>query len=128
MSRQYIITQEQLDSIEHYKRMFEVNASYINDLCSSEKEDIVYGFELGQRYTHLRECFMAMMELESEIRKQEFVEKASEIPEIIDPEEQSIKFTNNNLRAVSTLLSVDYRTGFKEGVEKYIAYLNSINS
>jgi hypothetical protein len=67
----YFITQEQLEIIEHYKRMFELNAERINTLCSSEKDDIVYGFELGEMHSHLRQCFIDMMELEDEIRKQE---------------------------------------------------------
>lgn len=70
MERQYFITQEQLDLIEHYKRMFELNASNIKELCDSEKDDIVYGFELGKIHSHLRECFRDMMELENKISKQ----------------------------------------------------------
>ena len=69
--KQYKITQEQLEDIEHYKRMFELNAEYIKDLCSSEKDDIVYGFKLGEIHSNLRSCFIEMMELESDIRKQE---------------------------------------------------------
>lgn len=67
---QYLISEEQLDKIEHYKRMFELNAEKIQSLCNSEKDDVVYGFVLGQMYSHLRECFVEMMELESEIQKQ----------------------------------------------------------
>ncbi len=70
MERKYLITQEQLEKIEHYKRMFELNANLIQDLCNSEKDDVVYGFELGKMYSHLRDCFTEMMELESEIRNQ----------------------------------------------------------
>ena len=66
----YYITQEQLEDIEHYKRMFEHNAEAIQYLCSVERDDIVYGFELGQIYTHLRECYIKMMELEGQIRQQ----------------------------------------------------------
>ncbi len=65
----YIITQEQLQDIEYFKRMFELNAELIQDLCSSEKDDVVYGFELGKIHTNLRQHFAAMMELEGEIRK-----------------------------------------------------------
>ena len=67
---QYLIKQEQLDEISHYKEMFELNAQYIKELCSSEKDDIVYGYELGKMYAHLRECFVRMMDLESNIRNQ----------------------------------------------------------
>ena len=66
----YTITQEQLETIEHYKRMFELNADLIQDLCSEEKHDVVYGFELGKMHSHLRDCFVEMLELESEIRNQ----------------------------------------------------------
>lgn len=123
----YLITQDQLHAINYSKDMFELNAKSINSLCSSEKEDIVYGFELGQRYTHLMDCFIEMMELVSAIEKQKFVEKEAEA-DSIDPVKQSIEFTDKNLRAVNTLLSEDYKIGFREGVEKYIAYLNRINS
>ena len=68
----YLITQEQLEKIEHYKRMFEVNAEIIQELCHSERDDIVYGFNLGKMHSHLRQCFIEMMELESEIKSQPF--------------------------------------------------------
>ena len=68
----YLITQEQIEKLEHFKRMFELNDELINDLCSDEKDDVVYGFELGKMHSHLRQCFIDMMELESEIRSQPF--------------------------------------------------------
>lgn len=71
----YYITQEQLETIEHYKRMFELNAETIQQLCNSEKDDVVYGFELGKMYSHLRDCFVNMMELEDEIRRQQITNK-----------------------------------------------------
>lgn len=71
MEKKYIITQEQLEKIEHYKRMFEMNADLVRELCEAEKDDVVYGFELGKMYSHLRECFIEMDELGSEIRNQE---------------------------------------------------------
>lgn len=71
----YYITQEQLETIEHYKRMFELNAATIQQLCNSEKDDVVYGFELGKVHSHLRDCFINMMELEDEIRKQQITDK-----------------------------------------------------
>ncbi len=70
--KEYLITQEQIEKIEHYKRMFGFNAEIVKDLCSEEREDIVYGFELGKMHSHLRQCFIDMMELESEIRLQPF--------------------------------------------------------
>lgn len=50
--------------------MFELNADTIRQLCSSEKDDVVYGFELGSIHSHLRDCFIKMYDLEGEIRKQ----------------------------------------------------------
>jgi len=67
----YHISQEQLEKIEHFKRMFSLNADLIGELCNSEGADIVYGFELGKIYAHLKECFTDMMQLEDEIRNQE---------------------------------------------------------
>jgi len=68
--KKYWITQEQFNLISHYKRMFELHAESIQNLCSTERDDIVYGFELGGTHSHLRQCFMEMMELESEIMQQ----------------------------------------------------------
>lgn len=75
MERKYLITQDQLEQIEHYKRMFELNADLVRDLCNSEKDDVVYGFELGKMHSHLRDCFIGMMELESEIRNQKALDE-----------------------------------------------------
>jgi hypothetical protein len=74
MGKEYLITPEQLDKIDHYKRMFELNADLVKELCSSEQHDIVYGFELGKIHSHLRECFLGMMVLESEVANQKVVE------------------------------------------------------
>lgn len=71
----YYITEEQLDTIEHHKRMFELDAENIRQLCNSEKDDVVYGFELGKMHSHLRECFISMMELEDEIKNQQINDK-----------------------------------------------------
>ena len=75
MERKYLITQEQLEQIEHYERMFELNANLVRDLCNSEKDDIVYGFELGKMHSHLRDCFIEMMDLENEIINQKVVDE-----------------------------------------------------
>ena len=73
MERKYLITQEQIEQIDHFKRMFQFNADLVRDLCESEKDDIVYGFELGKMHSHLRDCFMEMLELTDQIIKQEVV-------------------------------------------------------
>ena len=75
MERKYLITQEQLEQIEHYERMFELNANLVRDLCNSEKDDIVYGFELGKMHSRLRDCFIEMMDLVNEIRNQKVVDE-----------------------------------------------------
>ena len=63
------ITEEQLDSIEHYQRMFRVNSEALSGLCQQERDDVVYGFELGQLHKHLEECFIEMLHLTEKIRK-----------------------------------------------------------
>ena len=70
MGNKYLITQEQLETIEHYRNMFELNADYILELCSGEKDDITYGFELGKMHSHLKDCYCKMIELENSIRSQ----------------------------------------------------------
>lgn len=70
-NKDYYISQEQLEQIEHYKRMFQLESENIKHLCSSERDDIVYGFELGKIHSHLSDCFMNMMELESKIQDQQ---------------------------------------------------------
>ena len=55
--------------------MFSVNADEIKELCNTERFDIVYGFELGQMYSHLKNCYIEMIELEDEIKKQNESEK-----------------------------------------------------
>ncbi len=71
--KKYHITEKQLETLEHYKRMFALHAETIYKLCDSEKDDVVYGFELGRLYNHLRDCFVNMMRLEDEIRSQQII-------------------------------------------------------
>lgn len=68
--KDYYLSQEQLDDLDHYKRMFRLNSESIWDLCNTERDDVVYGFVLGQRYTHLEDCFIKMMEIVSDIEEQ----------------------------------------------------------
>lgn len=68
MERKYLITEDQLDQ---YKKIFDVSAERIKDLCDDEKADIVYGFELGQIYSMLKQCFVELVTIESQIIKQE---------------------------------------------------------
>lgn len=64
----YLITEEQLEKLGDFERMIEVNAEIIQVLCNEEKDDIVYGFELGKIHSELRQCFIDMIDLQSEIR------------------------------------------------------------
>jgi len=68
MEAEFIITKEQVRDLEHYTEMFKMNAEYIQGLCSSEKDDIVYGYELGKMHSHLLQCFMEMQELTISIK------------------------------------------------------------
>ena len=67
--KKYLINEEQLEQIEYYKLMFDHNAELIQNLCSAERDDVVYGFTLGEIHSHLRKCFMGMKELEESVRK-----------------------------------------------------------
>ena len=58
------------ESSKFNQQMFRLHADSIKDLCSSEKDDVVYGFQLGETYTYLNKHFIEMMELTDEIRKQ----------------------------------------------------------
>ncbi len=69
MSKKYTITNEQLQQLEYFQQMFRHHADNIKELCSSEKDDVVYGFKLGETYTYLSKHFIEMMELTDEIRK-----------------------------------------------------------
>lgn len=63
-----VITKEQLETIEHYQRMFNHNADRVQDLCREEQDDVVYGFELGKIHSHLQDCHLEMMNLIDDIR------------------------------------------------------------
>ncbi len=41
-------------------------------------------------------------------------------------ENEAILFTKNKLKVVSGLLSEDYKIGYKEGVEHYLAFKNDL--
>ena len=47
MNKEYKITREQFEEITYYKTMFESHADTIKWLCEKEKDDVVYGFQLG---------------------------------------------------------------------------------
>jgi hypothetical protein len=41
-------------------------------------------------------------------------------------ENESIKFTNEKLKVVNGLLSEDYKIGYREGIEHYLASKNNL--
>lgn len=41
------LTQEQLESLQHYQRMFVQHRDELTQLCKEERPDINIGFELG---------------------------------------------------------------------------------
>jgi hypothetical protein len=67
----YVINRDDLRIFEHYAEMFRLNAERINELCSSEKDDVVYGFELGQIHSHMRDCFVEMLEHCNSVKSKE---------------------------------------------------------
>jgi hypothetical protein len=64
----YKITQEQFESIQHFKRMFDSQSDLILEITKEEKPDILIGFELGKLYNYQRDCYIQMMELETQIK------------------------------------------------------------
>lgn len=76
MQNEYLITKKQVDDLEFYKEMFAEHADRIKELCNLEKEDISYGFELGQIYSNLRTYFSEMMILIHAIKESKAHEKS----------------------------------------------------
>lgn len=66
----YYLTEKQLGVIYHYGEMFRQNADSIQELCSEEKPDIEYGFDLGKMHSHLMDCYDAMRDLHNSIENQ----------------------------------------------------------
>jgi len=67
---EYKITEEQLESIDFFCRMFENHAAEIQRICETERGDIEYGFALGCMHTYIRTHFVDMLELTRCIRNQ----------------------------------------------------------
>jgi hypothetical protein len=66
----YQITEEQYETILHTTKTLEFTADTIKDLCNGEKDDIVYGFELGQIFRNLRNWLPELLELEENLNRQ----------------------------------------------------------
>ena len=45
---------------------------------------------------------------------------------LVECENEAISFTKDKLKVVSGLLSEDYKIGYKEGVEHYLAFKNDL--
>ncbi len=70
-NKKYYITQIQLFQLQHFKRMFELVSHDIRNLCSEERADVVYGFELGKIHSDLRRHFIDFSEFEDELKEQQ---------------------------------------------------------
>jgi len=64
----YKITKEQLESIEHYERMFRTLRDDLNNLCKEDRPDILIGFELGRNAKYCGDWANEIMELIKEIK------------------------------------------------------------
>lgn len=70
MENKYYITEEQYKDIKHYTEMFEHGAESIKQLCKREFTDMEYGFELGEIHNVLRNKFIEMQDLVTNIQNQ----------------------------------------------------------
>ena len=61
------ITQEQLESLQHYQRMFVQHRDELTQLCKEERPDINIGFELGRMSKYCGDFAMQMDILINEI-------------------------------------------------------------
>lgn len=71
MEKKYYLKQEQLFNLQYSQREFDSTSDLIKELCSSEKSDIEYGFQLGVLYKSLREHYLRMSDLLEDIVGQE---------------------------------------------------------
>ena len=67
--KKYELNSDQYECLVHYKNMFKEIASDISDLCSSEKDDINMGFELGKMHKYLSDWHLEMLDILLEIKK-----------------------------------------------------------
>ena len=127
METKCVITKEQFESLEYFRELLDLYANNTLDLTRDKKSDIEYGFALGMLYYKIRKSYTDMAELLSNINTQTFIETEPEeekLEKYIDPEQTAIDFTNKKLKPVKSMLSDDYLTGFKEGIERYIEEIN----
>jgi hypothetical protein len=70
MENKYYITNRQLRDLNHYQEMFDKVSQEIKELCSNEKSDMEYGFELGKMYHTLCDQHLYMLSLITDIQYQ----------------------------------------------------------
>lgn len=66
----YFIKSEQLRELRHYQDIFIRYRDSIDELCREERDDIVYGFNLGQMYNRLHDLWVDMGDFLDDIDNQ----------------------------------------------------------
>lgn len=69
----YKITKEQLDTLERIREVLMYDRDNINKLCTSQRDEIVYGFELGKLYSSISRVHLELIEITSDISDQELL-------------------------------------------------------
>lgn len=68
--KEYHISKKQLEELEYIKGVFSSQAENIKELCSAEREDIVYGYELGQIQSTIKTFELDFNDLIKQIKVQ----------------------------------------------------------
>lgn len=63
----YTITGDQLFKLGMIAHEINVSRQNLEELCASERDDIVYGFELGKIHANLQKLYNTLFHLENEI-------------------------------------------------------------
>ena len=63
----YTITSSQMFTLGMVAHEINVNRQNLEELCASERDDIVYGFELGKIHANLQKLYNTLFHLEKEI-------------------------------------------------------------
>lgn len=69
--KHYIITRDQFNIICNLIYRIEGYKESIQDLCSSKKPDIFYGFKLGEIYENISDIYVDLENLQGDIEKTE---------------------------------------------------------
>ncbi len=62
--------------------MFDTKCDWIEELCSTEKADINYGFELGKMFNHLRDNYIEGQAFCHEIKDQKIIQEDLVVSEV----------------------------------------------